>query len=235
MDLDNIVKEPIDNAPHGQILTLPGYYGGEVHTNPAYAMFHAEFERLAQINLDAKSDLRLFNCTEGGAFIEGFEHVPLQEAINTITKDVYPVVNFDQISQKIFSSTYKKGRLEKLGIALTAIESGITKSLRIAKKCLKLTSTAKNNKDKLDELSKNEKELFVAVQASNFISMTMHNEIKKIMKLTDSASTIESNLDASKLLYQLIITEFDKILPDVLESIKEYDQVMAERAILDTA
>ena len=235
MDLDNIVKEPVDNAPHGQILTLPGYYGGEVHTNPAYAMFHAEFERLAQINLDAKSDLRLFNCTEGGAFIEGFEHVPLQEAINTITKDVYPVVNFDQISQKIFSSTDKKGRLEKLGIALTAIESGITKSLRIAKKCLKLTSTAKNNKDKLDELSKNEKELFVAVQASNFISMTMHNEIKKIMKLTDSASTIESNLDASKLLYQLIITEFDKILPDVLESIKEYDQVMAERAILDTA
>ena len=235
MDLDNIAKEPIDNAPHGQILTLPGYYGGEVQTNPAYAMFHAEFERLAQINLEAKSDLRLFNCTEGGAFIEGFEHLPLQEAINTINKGIYPSVNFDQISQNIFNSTDKKGRLEKLGIALTAIESGITKSLRIAKKCLKLTATAKNNKDKLDELSKNEKELFVAVQASNFISMTMHNEIKKIMKLTDSASTIESNLDASKLLYQLIITEFDKILPDVLESIKEYDQVMAERAILDTA
>jgi len=233
MDLDNIAKEPIDNAPHGQILTLPGYYGGEVHTNPAYAMFHAEFERLAQINLDAKSDLKLFNCTEGGAFIKGFEHVPLQEAIKTINKGGYPEFNFDEISRKIFDSTDKEVRLQKLGIALTDIESAISKSVRIAKKCIKLASIAKSNKEKLEELSANEKELFVAVQASNFISMTMHNEIKKIMKLTDSAATLESNLDASNLLYKLIISEFDKISPQVAKSIKEYNKLVAEFALPD--
>lgn len=235
MDINNITEEPIDDAPQGRILTLPGYYGGEVYTKPDYAMFHAEFERLAQINLEAKSDLKLYNCTEGGAFIEGFEHVTLQEAINTINEDGYPDVNFDQISQKIFNSIDKVDRLKKLGIALTEIESGIDKSIRIAKKCLKLASTAKNTRDNLDELSKNEKELFVSVQASNFISMAMHNEIRKIMKLTDSASTLESNIDASKLLYQLIITEFDKILPNVSQSIKDYDKVIAERVILDIA
>ena len=55
-------------------------------------------------------------------------------------------------------------------------------------------------------------------------------EIKKIMKLTDSATTLESNLDASILLYNLIIKECDKILPDVLNSIEDYNNVMAERA-----
>ena len=229
MNPEAIEKHPID-TPHGQILTLPGYYGGEVHTNSGYAMFHAEFERLAQINLDAKSDLRLLNCTEGGAFIKGFEHVPLKEAIEIIKTGGYPKIDFDQILRKIFDSTDQEVRLEKLGVTLTDIEAAITKSMRIAKKCLLLAAKARNSKEKLDELSKQEKELFVAIQASNFISMAMQNEIKKIMKLTDSATTLESNLDASILLYNLIIKECDKILPDVLNSIEDYNNVMAERA-----
>jgi hypothetical protein len=56
--------------------TLPGYYGGEVHTTYILNMFHSWFASIAAHTGDR---IKYVNCTEGGAFIPGWEHIPLDE------------------------------------------------------------------------------------------------------------------------------------------------------------
>ncbi len=52
---------------------LPGWHGGTVPSSFMFGLFHRWFvERMAMV-----TDTKVFNCTEGGAFIEGMEHVPL--------------------------------------------------------------------------------------------------------------------------------------------------------------
>jgi len=64
-------------------IEVDGFYGGKVMTRSAY---HGQLLRCehiaAELNLNA-SHLRLFNATEGGAYIKGFEHVSLSEFAST--------------------------------------------------------------------------------------------------------------------------------------------------------
>lgn len=62
-----------------QLRELPGYHGGMVKTAPDYFLFHHQFETLAAKYRTESPELRLFNCTEGGASIGGFEQVPLRD------------------------------------------------------------------------------------------------------------------------------------------------------------
>ncbi len=61
---------------HGKPAWLPGYYGGKVATSPDFEVFHRWFVRAAA---HYGKDHRLYNCTEGGAFIAGMQHLPLGE------------------------------------------------------------------------------------------------------------------------------------------------------------
>ena len=56
--------------------TLPGWSGGEVKTFDDYFIYHGQFKGIASGHGDT---INLFNCTEGGAYIEGFKHIALLE------------------------------------------------------------------------------------------------------------------------------------------------------------
>jgi hypothetical protein len=56
---------------------VPGYHGGEVESTLAFATFRRWFENAAVLHGGGR---RLWNCTEGGARIEGFAQRPLAEA-----------------------------------------------------------------------------------------------------------------------------------------------------------
>jgi len=74
-------------------LTLPGYYGGEVLTSPQFHVFHDWFQRQAA---KLRGRPQLLNCTEGGSFIRGMDHLPLAEAARlhtTRTIDVGAVLD----------------------------------------------------------------------------------------------------------------------------------------------
>ncbi len=58
------------------MVELPGYYGGTVRSAADYARFHSWFVHVAR---EMAGQRKLYNCTEGGAFITGMEHRPLSE------------------------------------------------------------------------------------------------------------------------------------------------------------
>lgn len=90
-------------------LMLPGYYGGEVLTKNDYRIYHNQFEKLAK-DLKERSKIKLFNCTEGGANIEGFKNCSLEDFISNVlnknlNKNNY---NFASDLKKLLSGTADK-------------------------------------------------------------------------------------------------------------------------------
>lgn len=58
-------------------ILVDGYYGDKVGTSADYDFFIGQFAELGKLMGDA--GCKMFNCTEGGAFIDNFEHVSLAD------------------------------------------------------------------------------------------------------------------------------------------------------------
>ena len=81
-------------------IEVDGFYGDKVMTRSAY---HGQLLRCehiaAELNLNA-SHLRLFNATEGGAYIKGFEHVSLSQFAS-----IRDLINTDHVKQIIWEQS----------------------------------------------------------------------------------------------------------------------------------
>ena len=62
-------------------LKLPGFYGGEVLTRPDFYLCQQDMAGIAAQVSQTLPGVQLFNCTEGGAYIPGFEHRALQSCM----------------------------------------------------------------------------------------------------------------------------------------------------------
>jgi hypothetical protein len=64
-----------------------------VQTAPDYFLFHHQFEELAAATHRDTPGVRLFNCTEGGAHIAGFEQQPLADVLQAHVFGLAPLAN----------------------------------------------------------------------------------------------------------------------------------------------
>ena len=223
--LAKMLADQMGEACIGKIITLPGYYGGTVQTKGDYAMFHAEFERIAKTNLNFSTPTRLLNCTEGGAYIEGFEHIPLTQAINEVEQNSIHQLDIPTMFRKVFSEIDRETRYNKLQKALKNIISALSDTITIAKSCHQIATMVESGRSDTNRLSAREKQLIDRVKGSNFVSMAIQGEIRNIVKLSESATTLKQNLDASKLLYKLILSEAQKIFPVVEASMASFEAI----------
>jgi len=222
------IGDSLSEIQNWDLSTLPGYYGDVVQTKADYAMFHAEFERWAKEFLKPETALRLLNCTEGGAFIEGFEHISLKSATEDLEKNISTPIDKHEMFERFFNSIDKRSRLEKLKRSLADIKLAIDTSLTLAKKCDILVSKIDNGKAQLSELSATEKTLIKEIKSSNFISMAIQEEIRKTLKLSVANDTLKQNLSASKMLYKLVIDETTKITPALTISIATVENMLQD-------
>ena len=97
-------------------VTLPGWAGGTVPSSFMFALFHRWFEE----RLKSVADVSVFNCTEGGAFIQGMQHVPLAAApIGTAcTIDVGALLSRTQEGRERERSAKMVNHFETLAAAL---------------------------------------------------------------------------------------------------------------------
>jgi len=209
-------------VPHkgGQTSTLPGYYGGLVQTKFDYAIFHGEFERLAAKYLSYDNPPKLLNCTEGGAYIKGLEHITLQHAIQEMRKSTNSIIDKKAIFEAVFNAVEKGQRLQRIEKVISEVKSALQTSILLSKQCHALAVNIEKGKSLIDELSTTEMKLMREIKTSNFISIAVQDEIRNATKLADQAQTLKQNIGASKLLYKLVMKEARKIKPYVLDTEK---------------
>jgi len=203
----------------GATTTLPGYYGGVVQTKYDYSIFHGEFESMAEKYLLNDNPPRLLNCTEGGAFIKGFEHIPLEQAIADIERGHTPPINKNNLLPGSLSFEEKVQRSTRLVKVLEEVKTALDMSIKLAKECHGIAVKIERGHAGIEELSNVELKLMREIKTSNYISIAMQDDIKNAVKLADAATTLKQNIGASKLLYKMILREAKSMRPLVVESL----------------
>ncbi len=184
---------------------LPGYYGGFVKTKSDYALFHSEFETAAVNNKLKATPTVLLNCTEGGAFIKGFEHIALKEAITLVDNSHNSKLVSGAIIRERLIQTDTLARKKILAEKLEQIKKSFDKSHKLALECKKSALKVRKSLQPKSALAAKETELVKAVHDSLFISIARQADINYAIKIGGNATDLKSSLDASGILYDLII------------------------------
>lgn len=203
-----------DTVEH--VLLLPGYYGGTVQTRANYHLFHGEFEVIAQNENKKDSPIPLINCTEGGAYIEGFEHIPLEEAIKRHIK-----AGEQHIAERIVKACAKTNnevRSEQCEIAKKSVVANIKSILTLVDECRKYTKLKNANQKQLTHLNKKEKELIRTLGKTPFISLPNVNEVKKSLEMSGDATTVKETNRVAEFIYDTIEVTSKNILT-ILEDV----------------
>lgn len=212
----------------GKTQMLPGYYGGMVQTNGGYAMFHAEFEKLAEAENNNKNPIRLLNCTEGGAFIKGFAHLPLSVVIAEIVGSNQAVIDIASTFKTGHAAVDVAGRKQLLSDSLLRAKVALEKSYALALRCAKLATQLQRGTVNIAALTKIENQLANAIQGSRFIALANQDEITNAIELGVRAKTIPQSLAASRILYALVIREAPKLLPIINAALMKLRQTHAD-------
>ncbi len=121
-------------APGERVVELPGWHGGTVRSSFMFAMFHRWFvDRLAGDGLPT-----VFNCTEGGAFVDGMRHRPLADVIAELPHDVDGLAALDAV----VAATDATARRARLTRHLTAQLRALARCRNLARRARRLAATA---------------------------------------------------------------------------------------------
>ena len=200
------------------VLTLPGYYGGIVQTRPNYHLFHGEFVVIAKHEASLKNPTPLVNCTEGGAYIEGFEHISLQEAVRK-----YIPINAQDLSVKINDSCNSINYAQRHTQCIEAkdrIKNNIEEILSLILECRHFTSKAKLTPKQLSLLSKVEKKLIQSLSKTPFISLPNVERVKKSVEMSGDTSTIAEANKVAEYIYDTIEMTGENVLKAIRDTSK---------------
>lgn len=199
------------------VLTLPGYYGGTVKTRPNYHLFHGEFVAIAKNEATLDKPRPIVNCTEGGAYIEGFEHIALQDAI-----EKYIPASKQDLSTKIddaCNSINYKNRLAQCAEAKKRIKHNIEEIISHISECRYFTAKKKLTSKQVTQLTKVEKKLIQSLSKTPFISLPNVEQVKKSIEMSNDATTVAENNKIAVYIYNTI----ESTCQEVLETLNKFD------------
>ncbi len=179
------------------MISVPGYYGNQVATQANYASFIREFERLALLY---GTKTKLNNSTEGGAFIDGFNHIPLADALKMLgeqnTAFTPEPISDHEISQ----------RLRALAKGLKAERDVLAETYKIAVECSKLINKIDGPKDpKIKVLKRKEKRLSFSTDKSPTLQIFCQLEVASTLRQIKNARNFQDNKSLSVKLYKTLM------------------------------
>lgn len=183
---------------------LPGYHGGSVPTSVAYWHFHSAIEDIAASVNSQDNPPALFNCTEGGAYIEGFQHIPLQEwADQHLPPPDSLEANLDMeaIFDVDFDATPRRKRLFQ---AVKSMQRTVEDTGEIAGSCLRLRRVAAKKPDAIARLGEKSRQLEDRLRGQSFVSLLAQKELDLIMHELESARDSTEIMERSQDLYSLV-------------------------------
>jgi hypothetical protein len=178
---------------------VPGYYGGTVPTSfalrKAWSWFVDEAKRQA-------GQRTLLNCTEGGAYIEGMEHVPLAEAAERYAREAVPI---EPVVDRVVAQIDRERRRRHMLERVTEMRTALSRCMDQARACRVLAERARRRPEYLSKLKAAEERLTRSLESMPFISTMVQPEMRVAMAAGKQASSVEDSLDASMGVYDAVI------------------------------
>ena len=198
-------SQPIFSEKDGTVLEaskkhsvykLPGYFGGEVRTKPDFWLYHFQLEKAASKIPD---DVMIFNATEGGAFISGFVHKPLNDVIAEIdylAADCAPIHPLSEKQKEIRIRKLKRIHQEHIKIC--------DKIDRFCRDILRLLSEDGLYRQNSDLIGNLEKLIAAETNKLPMLSGLLQGELKYFESRLRQCTDLNENLSLSRSLYAQI-------------------------------
>jgi hypothetical protein len=195
-------------APSERSIELPGWHGGTVPSSFMFSMFHRWFvEKMRSV-----SDTRVFNCTEGGAFIEGMQHRPLADVL----AELGPRVDASALIDGAVTAVGRDRRV-RLDKHVAALVRGVKRVRRLATRAKQLARDPR----KADELAGVERALATTLEPMPFVSLLAQREIERANVVAQHAATAERYLAASMTLFDTLLDVVRVLEPALGTAAKE--------------
>jgi hypothetical protein len=197
------------------VLTLPGYYGGTVVTRPNYHLFHGELVRIAAESNKEKNAAELLNCTEGGAYIEGFDHRTLQSVVERLAAREKMDL-FRTIAKNVSLVDFDK-RLNLLTEKTKIILEKCLEISNLSAKCLKILKNNTNDQASNTKIMRIEREIIYVAKALPMLSMPSLKNIQDALEITNLNNDLKSTNEAAKIIYEVIIESSKFISQEIIK------------------
>lgn len=187
-------------AASERAIELPGWAGGSVPSSFMFSLFHRWFvERLRGL-----TGVTVYNCTEGGAFIEGMHHAPLAEVAARLTE---PVAVGDELDGA--AMTVDGGRTARIVDHLTGYVRGLRRSKHLARSARRMIERG----DPGGKLAGVERHLAGALQPLTFVSLLAQREVDAAHDVARRPGEATDYLAASASLFDTLLSVIDQLEP----------------------
>lgn len=184
---------------------VPGYFGGMVETSMDFANFRMWFQHTVQDN----PSTRFFNCTEGGARIDGMNHQSLESVLSQL-----PTRDFDLASA--FNSETVQAKVHQRSHVMKTLgqrtRKGLHRAIRQAQRCVELIDASATSERALQRLGKAEADLKKTTRKMMVLSLMDQAKIQDVMARAKAATTMAESLAAARELYQFIVDDGRRLI-----------------------
>jgi hypothetical protein len=193
-----------------RLIEVPGYHGGVVRSSFSFLLFTRWFEEVAR---RVEGTVSLWNCTEGGARIEGMRQLTLAEAIQQLEGS--PALHLRETLQSAEESLSYKSRRSILLQHVEKMLSALEISEQRANQCIRLLQPSNRSLKDTAALSNAEASLLKTLQDALFLSFVTQGPIQEAIQSSRTlTSTKECNL-ASRALYETVLRACFMLRPRV--------------------
>ena len=165
---------------------VPGFYGSSVMTRSSFAYQIQICSDIAELWSKSHPDVRLFNATEGGAYIDGFEHLTLQEFSKKLN------LREKLAGKSIVLEPKCEVSSKSVNDFMNDFENGMCQITKIADKISKLDKTEDKSRG-LDKKIRREIEKFTSINSRfSLLQTAMQDEIAKVAGTSEKGKAASS-------------------------------------------
>jgi hypothetical protein len=184
-------------APTERLIELPGWHGGTVRSTFMFGMFHRWFvEMAARLGESDGPRPRLYNCTEGGAFIEGMAHRPLAAVIQELRAEV-PRFEPRAIFVDVAAAHDVAGRRQALARHLQRHRRTLRRIRDLVARCEVMLARPEDAATER-RLTALEQQLAAALRPMPFVSLVAQRAIEQAHEVATHAHTTGALRDATR-------------------------------------
>jgi len=191
---------------------LPGWHGEPVPSSFMFTLFHSWF--VEQLRRRRPAVGEVFNCTEGGAYIEGMKHVPLAAFAERVA------------GSQVDAAAVVSGALARLDPAarrrgaarhLDELAASLRRCRRAARRCARLAESHSSTRSEVD-LARAERDLLAQLRSLSLLSMMAQQEIGDALLCAREVMTVAEAVQRSRRLFELIDVSAGWLVARVLEA-----------------
>jgi hypothetical protein len=206
------------SAAAERALELPGWGGGTVPSSFMFSLFHRWFvERMR-----SAAGTTVYNCTEGGAFIEGMIHLPLAEVAPRLAGPVSVAAALDAAIEAGDGA----GRLARLADHVEGYVRGLRRARALTARARRLIEAG----DTGAQLERVERVLADTMRPLGFASLLAQREVERAHDVARRAGTVDAYLAASARLLVTLAEVIDELEPTLAGALARARGAGLERA-----